>query len=94
MILDFRDLDGEASLDADICVIGAGAAGITIARSLVGWPGQVLVLESGGLELEGDTQELYAGNDVGVPYFGLDGCRLRYFGGNNQPLVQFLRPAG
>ncbi len=92
MILDFRDVDGGASLDADVCVIGAGAAGITIARSLVGWPGQVLVLESGGLELEGDTQDLYAGNDVGVPYFGLDGCRLRFFGGTTNHWANFCGP--
>jgi choline dehydrogenase-like flavoprotein len=62
MIDDAYDLDGTQDLDADLCVIGAGAAGIAIALQLIGSQRKVLVLESGGLETEPATQNLYAGS--------------------------------
>lgn len=82
MILDFRAADCPVEFDADLCVIGAGAAGITIARSLANAGVQVCVVESGGLEPEEDTQGLYEGQSVGLPW-GMDlaTSRLRYFGG-------------
>jgi len=52
--------DGEA-LDADVCIVGAGAAGITVAVELAGTGLTVLLLESGGLKPEKDTQRLYEG---------------------------------
>ena len=36
MILDARGLDTGACIEADICIIGGGAAGITLARELSG----------------------------------------------------------
>jgi choline dehydrogenase-like flavoprotein len=41
----------------------------------------VIVLESGGAELEQATQDLYAGSDIGRPYDLFSASRLRYFGG-------------
>ena len=82
MILDFRAPSSPAEYLADICVIGAGAAGITIAHSLAGTKLSVCVVESGGLELDGDTQALYEGQSVGQPpMMDLAASRLRYFGG-------------
>jgi choline dehydrogenase-like flavoprotein len=81
MIADFREAEHGAAITADICVIGAGAAGITVARSFIGTRLQVCVLESGGFELDSDTQSLYEGDSVGEPYFGLEVSRQRLFGG-------------
>jgi choline dehydrogenase-like flavoprotein len=39
------------------------------------------LLESGGLDFEADTQDLYRGANVGMPYYDLDQSRLRFFGG-------------
>ena len=72
----------QAPLEGDICIIGAGAAGITIAREFIGSPYSVILLESGGLEIEAETQALYEGENVGRDYFELDTTRLRYFGGS------------
>ena len=47
--------------EADVCIVGAGAAGITIARELRGQPLRVAVLESGWLAPDPVTQSLYAG---------------------------------
>jgi len=82
MFLDLRQMPTGTTLDADLCIIGAGAAGITIARQFVGRPVGVIVVESGGLDLDEATQALYQGRIVGHPYFDLDITRLRYFGGS------------
>jgi choline dehydrogenase-like flavoprotein len=81
MFLDFRATENGAVIATDVCVIGAGAAGITIARALIRKPLDVCVLESGGLEFDADTQSLYEGESIGMPYFDLAQARLRFFGG-------------
>lgn len=65
----------------DVCVCGAGAAGITIARELAKNGKKVALFEAGGLELTKESQDIYTGKNIGLPYWGVDGCRLRYFGG-------------
>src|SRR5512140_1333315 len=62
MIDDAFDFNDGEVLHADICIAGAGAAGITLALELAGSGLQVLVLESGGLEPEEATQRLYEGS--------------------------------
>ena len=56
-------------IETDLCVVGAGPAGITIARTLAGGPLDVCVLESGGPEEEPESQALGAcvGNGEMVP---------------------------
>jgi len=82
MIIDFRNLENEAEIDADICIIGAGAAGITMAREFIGSQLDVCLVESGGFEPDPETQALYSGKNIGSSYFPLDQTRLRYFGGS------------
>jgi choline dehydrogenase-like flavoprotein len=67
--------------EADVAIIGAGAAGITMARRLVAAGKAVILLESGGLDYEATTADLNAGSNVGEPYYDLDKARLRFFGG-------------
>ena len=81
MLIDLRTLHNGAVMESDLCVIGAGAAGITIARALIGKALEVCVVESGGLEFDADTQSLYEGESIGMPYYGLAQARLRFFGG-------------
>ncbi len=61
MILDIDALDDGALLQADICVAGAGAAGIALALQFEGTSTQVLLLESGGERAEAATQALAEG---------------------------------
>lgn len=82
MIHDFLSYDAEAPIEADICIAGAGAAGITMARQLAGSSLKVILLESGGFDYEDDSQALYQGSNIGHEYFDLDVTRLRYFGGS------------
>ena len=46
---DVRELPDGAELGADVCLIGSGPAGITLARELSGSGASVLLLESGGV---------------------------------------------
>ena len=67
MIHDARKLPDGEQIEADICVVGAGAAGITIATELAGSDIRVCLLESGEMEYDEKTQSLYAGDDTGYP---------------------------
>jgi choline dehydrogenase-like flavoprotein len=80
MLADFRQLDDGTQLEADLCIIGAGAAGITLARAFIDTGLKVILLESGATEFDPEIQALYEGESVGEPY-ELDVTRLRYFGG-------------
>jgi choline dehydrogenase-like flavoprotein len=81
MIEDFRRLNAD-EIECDLCIAGAGAAGITLARAFAGRAEKVVVLESGGFSYEYDVQALYIGQNIGVPYNDLDVTRLRFFGGS------------
>lgn len=77
-----RDVAAGSTLSADVCVAGAGAAGITIALGLRGRGLSVLLLESGGLEREQQTDDLARGSMSGINAFTLDQHRARVFGGS------------
>jgi choline dehydrogenase-like flavoprotein len=83
LLLDGYSIQEGATLRPDVCIIGAGAAGITLALELSKSPQEVCLLESGSFELDQGTQALYRGENVGAPYFLLDSCRLRFFGGTS-----------
>ena len=53
----------------DACVIGAGPAGITLARRLAAQGYGVALMEGGGLDLEPESQALYEGEVVGLDYY-------------------------
>lgn len=66
---------------ADICIVGAGAAGITLVRRLMGRGRKIVLLESGGMDYEPEIAALNAGRSRGMPYYDLEDSRLRLFGG-------------
>ena len=73
----------ERRSETDVCIVGAGVAGITLARELVGGELRVCLLESGGLEPDKVTQSLYWGENIGIPYYSLDVSQARFFGGTS-----------
>lgn len=83
MIFDSRSLTDGKTVETDLCIAGAGVAGIALARELMGRDLRICLLESGGLEPDRETQSLYWGEDVGVPYYPLDTSRARFFGGSS-----------
>src|SRR4051794_14942959 len=84
MIADAATMDRSAfGRVFDVCVIGAGPAGITVARKLASAGATVALMEAGGMEISEESQDCYRGASVGREYFDLDVCRLRYFGGTS-----------
>jgi choline dehydrogenase-like flavoprotein len=81
MFVDARKVPTGSVVETDVCIIGAGAAGITLAREFVHSTLRVILLESGGTEPEQATQDLYSGSNIGRPYDNFPVSRLRYFGG-------------
>ena len=92
MFIDSRELAQNSSAQADVCIIGAGAAGISIAREFIGTNKKVILLESGGLEFDQEIQALYSGENTGLPSFDIDVNRLRYFGGTTNHWAGHSRP--
>jgi choline dehydrogenase-like flavoprotein len=59
--IDARTLPNATEIEADLIIIGGGLAGIAIAKQWVSSGKRVAVLESGGLEPDSDSQDLYRG---------------------------------
>lgn len=77
-----RDLPDNQRLTTDVCVVGAGAAGIAVALEFIGTGIDVLLLESGGLKASKDAQALNAGTVVDPRLHDApDVHRRRQFGG-------------
>ncbi|WP_282604535.1 FAD-dependent oxidoreductase [Pelagibius sp. Alg239-R121] len=90
--VDTRSLaDGEV-IEADICVIGAGPAGVAIATAFAGDSTRIALLESGDIGYDEETQALAAGEVVGIPYPDLEGVRLRMLGGSTNHWGGNIRP--
>ena len=83
MIREESDWSLKGELYADVAIVGAGAAGISLAIELEGYGLSVLLLEGGQSEYTQESQDLYSGDSTGVPLpYGLEGSRLRFLGGS------------
>jgi len=92
MLVDGRALGQGDVFETDVCVVGAGPAGITLALELARSGCRVSLLESGGREPSAAAKKLSAGKNVGYWYYSLADTRARAFGGTS---VQWLAsPAG
>ncbi|MBD8869408.1 GMC oxidoreductase [Nocardioides donggukensis] len=79
-------------LRCDVCIVGAGPAGLALASRL-GRPGRrVLVLESGGVRQTVRAQMLGRGEVVGHPYWPLHTARFRLLGGSGNRWGGMSRP--
>lgn len=83
MWTDARSITESTDLQADLCIIGGGVAGLTLARRFIGAGRRVLVLESGGRRLEPESQDPVKGSSVGYSYYRHHDARARGFGGSS-----------
>lgn len=81
MLEDFNTCRDSIAIETGVCIVGAGAAGITLARQLMASGVDVCLLESGGRDYENSIQDMADGQSVGYPYYPLVDSRLRFFGG-------------
>ena len=72
------------TVDCDVCIVGAGPAGISLALRLAARShARVGLLELGGLAFDPTAQALARGETVGTPYFPLHETRVRALGGSS-----------
>ena len=92
MILDGQQGLGHEPLRYDLCIVGAGAAGITLALELEGTGLRVCLLEAGGPGYEAETQRLLEGEVVGQPYPMLRDTLVGALGGSTIVWAGWCRP--
>src|SRR5437588_11496782 len=85
MIDDLGAYGPGTELEADLCVVGAGAAGLAIAREFLGSSTRVIVVEGGGMTGEPETDRLKAGQAEGLGPEALVEGRGGAFGGTTTP---------
>jgi len=91
-LTDARMVAAGTRLDADLCIVGAGAAGIALAREFIDTSLQVVLLESGGLQFARAPQQLYIGDNVGLPNHLTAHSRIRMLGGSTTRWTGQCRP--
>lgn len=93
MISDIRvALERGGDAEFDVVVVGAGPAGITVARGIAAPGRKVALLEAGGMEHPDDDQiALYDGETTGLGY-PIIASRQRYFGGTSNHWGGWCRP--
>ncbi len=92
MLLDANTLPQDGEIDTELCIIGGGVAGITLAHTLRGRGWNLVLLESGDLDYDEATQNLYRGAVLGNPMASPAAARLRYFGGSSNHWAGYCRP--
>jgi choline dehydrogenase-like flavoprotein len=92
MIESLKSSGTRGAIETDLCIIGAGAAGIALAREFIGRATQVLVVEGGGLAAESESQDLYRGESVGPLDYDLVSTRMRFFGGSTNCWAGYCSP--
>ena len=91
---DSRQVRDGTVLRTDVCVVGGGAAGTTVALELARNRIPTVVVESGGLELKHATQALYKGEVTGSLHGSeyLTATRLRQLGGSTHHWARKIIP--
>jgi choline dehydrogenase-like flavoprotein len=80
--IDSRQIPTDERLDSDVCIVGAGAAGIAVAREFINSDAKILLLESGGLDFDEEIEAMNVLSVTGHRY-AREGSRLRFFGGTS-----------
>ena len=82
MIVDASKTPTGDAINTDACVVGSGAAGVTLALTLARAGQNVVLLEAGGLRYSEASQDFFRGESVGQRNHPLDELRQRQLGGS------------
>ena len=81
VIIDLEGLEHVPNTSADVCIIGAGAAGISLAIECFRRGLTVILLEAGGPAFEQASQDIYTSEVHGLAHSGIHEGRFRTLGG-------------
>jgi choline dehydrogenase-like flavoprotein len=81
MFIDSRSLKDREVISTEVCIVGAGPAGISIAKEFLNKSFKVCLLESGDVEANTETAALAEAESCGDPFSPLRDMRHRQFGG-------------
>jgi choline dehydrogenase-like flavoprotein len=81
VIVDAREINGGSVIDADVCIVGSGPAGLTLAREFKNQSLKICLIESGGFTARRALKRLNEGQTFGDPYPNPRWGRIRQFGG-------------
>jgi choline dehydrogenase-like flavoprotein len=76
----------------DVCIVGGGVAGITLAAKLGALGRRVLLIEAGGREVSRASQENYRGQGGALENLPLHETRIRALGGSSHHWGGWCRP--
>lgn len=83
MKIDLQLFEQQALGPYDLCIVGGGVAGLTLAWALRESGLRICLVETGGERPEPATHRLSRGDITGYPYFPLDMARARALGGSS-----------
>jgi choline dehydrogenase-like flavoprotein len=83
MQIDLDAVSAPKEFTSTVCIIGAGIAGLLLARNLAAQGIDVNLIEGGGLTLETRSQEIYSAKMEGNHHDGTTRGRFRVFGGSS-----------
>ncbi len=83
MLVDVSRESKKLNLEVDVCILGGGVAGITLAHELRAAYGSIAILESGTEQYDQATQELYTPEKQHGVYPDVLYSRMRFLGGSS-----------
>ncbi len=83
MIIDIAELTQDVARDVTVCIVGSGAAGVTLACELIDAPFKVLLIEAGGFRASRRDEDFYRGEAL-APHPPADQFRRVLFGGTTR----------
>lgn len=92
MLIDATELQDGREVEADLCVIGGGLAGLGIASAFLDSEVNVVLLESGPIGSSPEADALSDGEVSAHPYFPLDEAAPRRLGGAAEVWGGWCRP--
>ena len=81
MINSGNTIENGKNLESTVCIIGGGAAGITLALELNSMGIDTILIEGGGLTHNDNNQALHEGENISFKNFPISSTRLRVLGG-------------
>jgi len=92
MLIDAGRDPPRTTIRCDVCIVGAGPAGITLARELDDGQREICLLECGGESFEAATQSLLAAAQGSDDYPPLQATRVGALGGSTHVWAGWCRP--